>query len=313
MNVLITGGAGFIGSNIANKLCEDPEITRIFIIDNLVNGDPKNLVKSDKIFLMRGDICDFELVNEICERIDVICHQAAWGSVPKSMEIPKDYMLNNVCGFMNIVEAAKNNNIKKIIYASSSSVYGDDPAEYKKETVIGKPLSPYALSKRMDEMIARQSNEIYGINFYGLRYFNVFGENQKWDSEYSAVIPKFIKSIVDGESPIIYGDGTQSRDFTHVKNVVDFNIHLIKNVNENGSFIFNVAMGKTTSVNELYRIIKDSLNSDIEPIYESPRKGEIQNSLADINNSKSFGYIPSIELEPGLKMTIDWFMEQKRK
>jgi UDP-N-acetylglucosamine 4-epimerase len=304
MNVLITGGAGFIGSNIANKLCEDPEITRIFIIDNLVNGDPKNLVKSDKIFLMRGDICDFELVNEICERIDVICHQAAWGSVPKSMEIPKDYMLNNVCGFMNIVEAAKNNNIKKIIYASSSSVYGDDPAEYKKETVIGKPLSPYALSKRMDEMIARQSNEIYGINFYGLRYFNVFGENQKWDSEYSAVIPKFIKSIVDGESPIIYGDGTQSRDF---------NIHLIKNVNENGSFIFNVAMGKTTSVNELYRIIKDSLNSDIEPIYESPRKGEIQNSLADINNSKSFGYIPSIELEPGLKMTIDWFMEQKRK
>jgi nucleoside-diphosphate-sugar epimerase len=310
MNVLITGGAGFIGSNIANKLEEDPEINKIFVLDNLVNGDPKNLKESKKIFLKRGDICDVELVNDICERVDVICHQAAWGSVPKSIKHPKDYMLNNVYGFMNLIEAAKNNGIKKIIYASSSSVYGDNLDQYKKESSIGKPLSPYALSKRMDEMIARQSNELYGINFYGLRYFNVFGENQRWDSEYSAVIPKFIKSILDKKSPIIYGDGNQSRDFTYVKNVVDFNIHLIKNTNVDGSFIFNVAMGKSTSVNQLYQIIKESLGSDIDPIYEDARKGEIRNSLANLDNSKAFGYQPSIELKEGLDRTINWFLNK---
>ena len=311
MRILVTGGAGFIGSNIVNQLIEDDKIEKVIVLDNLINGDLNNLNSSEKIQFRRGDICDYDLVEDLCEKIDVICHQAAWGSVPKSVEQPKDYMLNNVYGFSTIIEAAKKTGVKKIIYASSSSVYGDNDSEYKLEDNIGKQLSPYGLSKRFDEMLARNAHELYNINFYGLRYFNVFGENQKWDSEYSAVIPKFIKSILSGESPIIYGDGEQSRDFTYVKNVVDMNINLIKNIELKGSHIFNVGMGNSTSVNEIFRIIKEKLNSEIEPIYKDKRKGDIFNSLADINKSKEIGYNPKVNLIEGLEKTINWFNKVK--
>jgi UDP-N-acetylglucosamine 4-epimerase len=309
MKVLVTGGAGFIGSNIVNTLCEDVDIELITVLDNLINGDRKNLKNSYKIKFIEGDICDYELVEKICRDVDVICHQAAWGSVPKSVQQPKDYLLNNVYGFSTIVEAAKNTGVKKIIYASSSSVYGDNESEYKLEENIGRQLSPYGLSKRFDEMLARNFHELYGINFYGLRYFNVFGENQKWDSEYSAVIPKFIKSILDKKSPIIYGDGKQSRDFTYVKNVVNMNINLIKNIDLSGSHIFNVGLGKSTSVNELFTIIREKLKSDINPIYMEKRKGDILNSLADITKSRVNGYKPEIDLEEGLNRTINWFLK----
>ena len=196
---MVTGGAGFIGSNIVNRLTKDEDITGIIVLDNLVSGDVKNLEISEKLTFVEGDICNYELVKKLCEKVDIICHQAAWGSVPKSVEQPKDYLYNNVYGFSTVVEAAKNSGVKKIIYASSSSVYGDNSSEFKLESKIGKQLSPYGLSKRFDEMLARNFHDLYDINFYGLRYFNVFGENQKWDSEYSAVIPKFIKSILDGE------------------------------------------------------------------------------------------------------------------
>lgn len=311
MKVLVTGGAGFIGYNIVNALCEDEKIEKVIVLDNLINGDLNNLNSSEKIQFRRGDICDYDLVEDLCEKIDVICHQAAWGSVPKSVEQPKDYMLNNVYGFSTIIEAAKKTGVKKIIYASSSSVYGDNNSEYKLEDNIGKQLSPYGLSKRFDEMLTRNAHEMYNINFYGLRYFNVFGENQKWNSEYSAVIPKFIKSILSGESPIIYGDGEQSRDFTYVKNVVDMNINLIKNIHLEGSHIFNVGMGKSTSVNELFGIIKEKLNSEIEPIYKEKRKGDILSSLADIRKSIDYGYIPRVNLQEGFNKTIEWFIEIK--
>ena len=313
MRVLVTGGAGFIGSNIVKNLNNDNSIRSIVVLDNLSNGDVNNIIKSDKISFIKGDICDFELVNNICKEIDVICHQAAWGSVPRSIEQPKDYMSNNVYGFSCIVEAAKNNEIKKIIYASSSSVYGDNNSFEKEENQIGKQLSPYALSKRFDEMLSDNFHDLYGIDFYGLRYFNVFGENQKWDSEYSAVIPKFIKSVIENEQPIIFGDGDQSRDFTYVKNVVDMNVNLIKNINIKGSHVFNVGLGKSTSVNELYRLIKEKLNSDIVPIYKEKRKGEILNSLANINSSKKVGYNPKIEIEEGLEKTIQWFKQSFNK
>lgn len=312
MKVLVTGGAGFIGSNIVNALCDDKDIELILVIDNLVNGDLDNLITSNKIKFEKGDICDYKLVEKLCSNIDVICHQAAWGSVPKSVERPKDYLYNNVYGFSTVVEAAKNTGVNKIIYASSSSVYGNNESQYKLEENIGKQLSPYGLSKRFDEMMARNFHEIYGINFYGLRYFNVFGENQKWNSEYSAVIPKFIKSVLDGKSPVIYGDGNQSRDFTYVKNVVDMNINLIKNINSTGSHVFNVGLGKSTSVNDLFRIIKEKLKSDINPIYTEKRKGDILNSLADVTKSVQNGYKPEIGLEEGLDKTIDWFLKNIR-
>lgn len=308
---MVTGGAGFIGSNIVNRLITDDDITSIIVLDNLVNGNVKNLDTSEKVTFIEGDICNYELVKNLCKKVDVICHQAAWGSVPKSVEHPKDYLYNNVYGFSTIVEAAKDLGVKKIIYASSSSVYGDNSSDFKLETEIGKQLSPYGLSKRFDEMLARNFHELYDINFYGLRYFNVFGENQKWDSEYSAVIPKFIKSIIDGKSPTIYGTGEQSRDFTYVKNVVDMNINLIKNLDLKGSHIFNVGLGKSTSVNKLFDIIKKKLKSDIKPTYAESRKGDILNSLSDINKSIQVGYNPEINLEEGLDKTIDWFLSNK--
>jgi nucleoside-diphosphate-sugar epimerase len=308
MKVLITGGAGFIGSNIVNQLAKDPEIKSIIVLDNLINGDLRNITESEKVKFIKGDICDPIIVDRLCKEIDVICHQAALGSVPGSIETPKDYILSNVYGFSNIIEAAKNNGIKKIIYASSSAVYGEEGSEYKREENIGKPLSPYGLSKRFDEMLARNAHDLYDIDFYGLRYFNVFGEKQKWDSEYSAVIPKFIKILLDGKSPEIYGDGSQSRDFVHVQNVVDINVHLIKNVNIRGSHILNIGLGESTTVNEMFGIIKEKLNSDINPVYKDTRKGDILKSLADISKAKEFGYSPSVDFKTGLEKTIDWFM-----
>lgn len=310
MKVLVTGGAGFIGSNISNELSKYKEVDEIIIIDNLSNGSIDNIIKSNKINFIKGDICDFDLLNDTCKNIDVICHQAAWGSVPRSIEYPKDYMKNNVQGFSTVVESAKNNNIKKIIYASSSSVYGDNQDKQKVEYNIGNQLSPYALSKRFDEMLSDNFHKLYDINFYGLRYFNVFGENQRWDSEYSAVIPKFIKLLLDEQSPIIYGDGEQSRDFTYIKNVVDFNINLILNDVKIGSHFLNVGLGQSTSVNNLFNLISKKLNSNTKPIHKEKRKGDILNSLADISKSRDFGYNPEIKLEEGLDKTIDWFLSK---
>jgi UDP-N-acetylglucosamine 4-epimerase len=308
MKVLVTGGAGFIGSNIVNELEKDNDIDKIIVVDNLINGRPQNIKKSSKINFRKGDICDFDLMNDLCERVDVICHQAAWGSVPRSIEYPKDYMKNNVQGFTSVVEAARNNNIKKIIYASSSSVYGDNQSIYKVEDNIGNQLSPYALSKRFDEMLAQNFHNLYEIEFFGLRYFNVFGENQRWDSEYSAVIPKFINKLLNNESPTIFGDGNQSRDFTYIKNVVDFNINLIKK-DINGNHVLNVGLGKSTSVNQIYDIISSKLNSNRKAIYKEKRKGDILNSLADISKSIELGYDPKVEIEEGLDRTINWFLK----
>jgi nucleoside-diphosphate-sugar epimerase len=309
MRILVTGGAGFIGSNIVNELNKDESIKSIIVLDNLSNGNIKNIAKSDKISFIKGDICDFELVSDVCKRIDIVCHHAAWGSVPRSIEQPKDYIKNNVYGFSCISEAAMNNGIKKIIYASSSSVYGQNNSFEKIENKMGKELSPYALSKKFDEMLADNFHNLYGINFYGLRYFNVFGENQRWDSEYSAVIPKFINSIMENKQPSIYGDGYQSRDFTYVKNVVDMNINIIKNISFSGAHIFDIGMGKSTSINELFRLINEKLGSNITPIYKAKRKGCILNSLADIELAKKIGYNPKIQIEEGLGKTIEWYKQ----
>jgi UDP-N-acetylglucosamine 4-epimerase len=310
MKILVTGGAGFIGSNITNHLEKIDTVEKIFVIDNLTNGRIENVLKSPKVSFRKGDICDPEFMEEMCEKVDVICHQAAWGSVPRSIEQPKDYMQNNVFGFAVLVESAKKAGVKKIIYASSSSVYGDNDDIVKIESNIGTQLSPYALSKRFDEMLADNFHQLYGIDFFGLRYFNVFGENQRWDSEYSAVIPLFINAIMNDKSPTIFGDGCQSRDFTYVKNVVDFNINLILNQHPTGSHKLNVGFGESTSVNQLFEIISNKIGKDIKPIYKEKRVGEIMNSLSDISESKKFGYNPEISLQEGLDKTIEWFINR---
>lgn len=311
MKILLTGGAGFIGSNILEKLISDDDIKQIIVLDNLSNSTLENIssfLDNPKVYFKKGDICDFDLVNDLMERVDVVCHQAAWGSVPRSLEFPKDYMLNNVVGFTNIVEAAKNNNVNKIIYASSSSVYGNDNSESKKEIKIGEQLSPYALSKRFDEMLAQNFHDIYGINFYGLRYFNVFGKNQRADSQYAAVIPKFIKALKNNESPEIYGDGEQGRDFTYIDNVVDVNLKLIKG-DLKGNYVFNVATGNRTTVNDLFCKIKNQMNSNVEPLYKPKRKGDILNSLANIEYTKNtIGYEPKVFIDEGLEKTIKHFL-----
>jgi nucleoside-diphosphate-sugar epimerase len=312
MRVLITGGAGFIGSNIANQLAKDDIIKDVIVLDNLSNGSVSNLIDSLKINFIEGDICDYKLVSDICKNVDIISHQAACGSVPKSIIDPINFIYNNVYGFTCILQAARDNQVKKIIYATSSSVYGDNELYKKNEKIIGNPLSPYALSKRFDEMLADNFNRLYGINFYGLRYFNVFGENQRFDSEYSAVIPKFIDAIIKKEQPVIYGDGEQRRDFTYIKNVVDFNVDLIKKEVAKGSHIYNVGAGKSTSVNEIFSMIRNKLKSDINPRYTDRRNGDILNSLADIDASVNIGYIPKIDVEEGIEKTIEWFKNKNK-
>lgn len=310
MKILLTGGVGFIGSNILERLIKDDEIGKVIVLDNLSNSTIDNithLLDNPKLYFKEGDICDFNLVNELMVGVDVVCHQAAWGSVPRSLEIPKEYMSNNVLGFTNIVESAKNNGVKKIIYASSSSVYGDNEDNLKKENNIGSQLSPYALSKRFNEMLAKNFHDLYGISFYGLRYFNVYGKNQKADSEYSAVIPKFIKALKNNQSPEIYDDGEQSRDFTYVDNVVNVNVKLIKDELK-GNYVFNVGTGFKTSVNDLFIKIKEKMGVNLSPNYKPKRKGDIKNSLADISKIKKIiNYEPNVLLDDGIERTINWF------
>jgi len=314
MKILLTGGAGFIGSNILEKLVKDDDIHKVIVVDNLTNSSLENinhLLNNPKVYFRQGDICDYDFICDIIERVDVICHQAAIGSVPKSLENPSEYMKNNVFGFTNIVEGAKKYGIEKIIYASSSSVYGDDRSKTKMENNIGTQLSPYALSKRFNEMLAQNFHEMYGINFYGLRYFNVFGKNQRANSQYAAVIPKFITAIKNNNPPEIYGNGEQSRDFTHIENVVDVNIKLIKG-DLKGNYIFNVGTGNKVSVNELFLKIKQKMESNVNAMYKPKRRGDILNSLADISLIKTeINHKTKVLLDEGLDKTITWFLTQQ--
>jgi UDP-N-acetylglucosamine 4-epimerase len=314
MRILVTGGAGFIGSNLVEELISIPGITFVRVLDNLATGNKKNIepfLTLSKFEFIEGDIRDLETCLVAAKGMDVICHQAALGSVPRSIKDPVTSHEVNVNGFINILEAARLNQINKVVYASSSSVYGDLNDSPKIETRIGKVLSPYAASKRVNEVYADAYSKIYGMTMVGLRYFNVFGPKQNPNGPYAAVIPIFVQSAIDGKSPIINGDGSITRDYTPVANVVNVNItaimsHSLPKSNE----VFNIACGSTTSLLRLWEMISEVCGSTIQPTFGPVRLGDIMSSLADIQKAKDLlSYNPETDLIKELRKTIQWYRE----
>ena len=310
---LVTGAAGFIGGHIAEYLLKHGA-KRVRVIDNFANGFQSNLDvlrPYDAFEFLEGDIRNAEFCHKACEGINFVSHQAALGSVPRSIKNPSDTNDVNVGGFVNMLKAAVDNNVTQFVYASSSSVYGDEPTLPKKEARIGNCLSPYAVSKRADELYANVFAKAYGIPVLGFRYFNIFGPRQDPDGPYAAVIPLFVKAIMNNTSAFINGDGEQTRDFTYVENAVQVNIKgmLSKNA-EAKNKVYNVAVGENFSINFLYSFIKEYLKSDIDPIRRGPREGDIKNSLADISLAKTLlGYQPTTDFKTGLVKTIEFFKD----
>ena len=309
-NILITGGAGFIGSHIAETLLKTG-VKSIRILDNLVTGKMANiqflLDAHNNIEFMYGDIADIETCRVAVKGIDVICHQAAIGSVPRSVKDPLTSHISNVNGFLNMLIAAKDEGIKRVVYASSSSVYGDNPTLPKKENNTGNVLSPYAATKAIDEIYAGVFTKCYHMECIGLRYFNIFGPRQDPDGAYAAVIPKFIKLMREGKQPKINGDGSFSRDFTHVDNAVHANI-LAFTTNIRACFgeAFNIGAGEQTTILEMVNVINKALCLTIEPIFGEQRAGDIPHSNADISKAKNMlGYHPNISFEEGMKRLLE--------
>lgn len=312
--VIVTGGAGFIGSNLCDALVSLG--ANVVCLDNFSTGNINNikhLLGRKEFTLVEGDLRDFDLVLQITCGADYIFHEAAWGSVPRSIEMPQFYEINNVSGTLNVFEAAKINHVKKVVFASSSSVYGDSVLLPKKEGQEGKTLSPYALTKKIDEEYARLYYDLYKLKTIGLRYFNVFGKRQNPNGPYAAVIPLFIKSCLTNEQVYINGDGTYSRDFTYVDNVVEANLKacLFSDYKSFGKS-FNIACGERTTISSLFFEIASLLNCQSKPIYREARKGDVPHSNADISAAKeAFGYFPTCSFKEGVKLTIKWYKEQK--
>jgi len=308
---LVTGGAGFVGSHIVEYLLAHGA-KEVRVIDNLSEGrlvNLEHLKHDDRLRFTEADITDEETVEKIMEGVDYVSHQAALGSVPRSMKNPLATNHANVTGFLTVLDAARRANVKRFVYASSSSVYGDHPVLPKVESQIGRPLSPYAVSKRVNELYADVFNTSYGMQIVGLRYFNIFGPRQNPDGPYAAVIPLFIRSLMNGDSAMINGDGGQTRDFTYVENAVQANIRsLFTNVDGAMGKVYNIAVGERISVLEMYKILKECTGSDINATHRPEREGDIRDSLADISLANHYlGYQPEVTMLEGLRMTCDWF------
>lgn len=308
---LVTGGAGFIGSHIAEYLLKNGA-GKVRVLDNLVNGFETNLaiLKQYPAFeFMEGDIRNADTCQAACKGMDYVSHQAALGSVPRSIKEPVYFNEVNVGGFVNILKASVDHGIKQLVYASSSSVYGDEPTLPKKEEKTGRCLSPYAATKKTNELYAQVFADVYGLKIMGFRYFNIFGPRQDPDGPYAAVIPLFVKGILKRIPVYINGDGEQTRDFTFVENAVQINIKGMLTGNEAAlNKVYNVAVGDRFSVNYLYETCKSQLNSDWEPTYREPRHGDIRHSQADISLAKGLlDYQPTKKFEAGLIDTIDYF------
>ncbi len=308
---LVTGGAGFIGSNLCEAILEMGY--RVRCLDDLSTGKIENVevFQDNKHYeFLKGDIKDLDICMKACKGVDFVLHQAAWGSVPRSIEMPLIYCANNIQGTLNMLEAARQNNVKKFVYASSSSVYGDEPNLPKKEGVEGNLLSPYAVSKRCDEEWAKQYTKHYGLDTYGMRYFNVFGRRQDPDGAYAAVIPKFIKLLMQDEVPTINGDGKQSRDFTYIDNVIEANFKACLASHEAAGQAFNIAYGGREYLIDIYYGLAKALGKEIEPKFGADRAGDIKHSNADISKAKELlGYDPQHNFEDGIKLAIDWYRE----
>ena len=308
---LVTGGAGFIGSNISEALLTMGYKVRC--LDNFSTGKRENIesfLNHPNYELIEGDIQDFDTCLKATEGVDYVSHQAAWGSVPRSIAMPLVYEKINIMGTLNMMEAAKQNGVKKFVYASSSSVYGDEPNLPKIEERVGKVLSPYALTKKTNEEYGRLYTKLYGLETVGLRYFNVFGRRQDPLGFYAAVIPKFVKQLLKGEQPIINGDGQHSRDFTYIENVIEANLKACLSKKEASGEAFNIAYGGRVFMNDLYNTIAELLGSDVKPVYGPDRPGDIKHSNADISKArKLLGYDPDYSFYDGIKLCVEWYKE----
>jgi len=306
--VVITGGVGFIGSNLARRLARD---NQVIIVDDLSTGRMENieeLIKEEKVRFVQGSITDLPLLKELLQGVDYVFHQAALPSVPRSIRYPLACHEVNATGTLNVLLAARDSGVKKVVYASSSSVYGDIPVLPKSEDMTPNPQSPYAVSKLVGEYYCSVFHRIYGLSTACLRYFNVYGPGQNPNSQYAAVIPRFIGRILEGNPPIVFGDGEQTRDFTFINDVVEANILAVKN-NANG--VFNISAGQRITINKLAATIAKFIGEKLEPIYQEPRAGDIKHSLADISRAQGIGYKPRYTLESGLRETINFFRNRE--
>jgi UDP-N-acetylglucosamine 4-epimerase len=313
MKLLVTGGAGFIGSNLCQALLADERVSLVRVLDNLATGCIKNIepfLNNPRFQFINGDICDFDTCEKACHEIDLVCHQAALGSVPRSINDPVTTNAVNISGTLNVFTAAKNAGIKKIVYAASSSTYGDSESLPKVEHIIGKPLSPYAVTKLVNELYADVFSQLYNMQFIGLRYFNVFGPKQNPNGAYAAVIPLFAKAVLNNESPFINGDGEQSRDFTYVANAVQANIKALFCDNAMAwNQVYNIACGEQNTINQLFETLKSFTgNTQLKPTHREARTGDVRYSLASIEKAiELLNYEPSVNLHQGLKLSVDWY------
>lgn len=309
---LVTGGAGFIGSNLCEAIIRMGY--RVRCLDNLSTGKMGNiepLMDVHSFGFIEGDIRNFDTCIQACSGVDFVLHQAAWGSVPRSIEMPVLYEEINIKGTLNMMEAARQQKVKKLVFASSSSVYGDHPALPKKEGQEGQVLSPYALTKKVNEEYGRLYKQIYGLDTYGLRYFNVFGKRQDPDSYYAAVIPKFIKQLLNDQVPTIHGDGRQSRDFTYIENVIEANLKACLAPSEAAGQAFNIAFGGQEYLIDIFNMLCHLLGKQITPHFGPERAGDIKHSNADISKAtEMLDYKPDFNFQNGIELAVDWYVEK---
>ena len=318
MRILITGGAGFIGSNLVAALLQEERVAFVRVIDNLSTGSQKNIdgfIGHPKFQFVEADIRNYKSCLEACDEIDAVSHQAALGSVPRSINDPLTTNAVNITGTLNIFNAAREKGLQRVVYAASSSTYGDHPCLPKVEDKIGKPLSPYAVTKYVNELYAKVYADLYGMEPVGLRYFNIFGPRQNPNGPYAAVIPLFAEAVLNNEPPTINGDGSHSRDFTYVDNAVQANIlSLFTDTKEAVNQVYNIACGEQTSLNELFDGLRKEAGITMQPVYGPERKGDVKHSLADISKAKELlGYNPLVTVKEGLKKTFNWYKEHHNK
>ncbi|MEP2279028.1 SDR family oxidoreductase [Maribacter sp.] len=317
-HILVTGGAGFIGSNLCHALLANGN--QVTCLDNFATGKRENVapfIENSKFTLIEGDIRNLDDCQKACADVDYILHQAALGSVPRSINDPITSNDVNVSGFLNMLVAARDAKVKRFIYAASSSTYGDSTNMPKVEDIIGKPLSPYAITKYVNELYADVFSKTYDIETIGLRYFNVFGRKQDPNGAYAAVIPKFVMQLMKHESPVINGDGSFSRDFTYIDNVIQMNVRAMVSENQNAmNTVYNTAYGERTDLNELTELLKEYLAEydpkikDIKNVYGPTRAGDVPHSLASVDKAKELlNYNPQFDIKTGLKEAVKWYWE----